>query len=77
LTGRIGRTFPLGFIQRKHTTVAMLPNGESVAQAIGVRDQQISALTKQIGDLQARNVATDALVQELQAQVQALLRLKR
>jgi cell division protein FtsB len=48
-----------------------------VAQAIGVRDQQISTLTKQIGDLQARNVATDALVQELQAQVQALLRLKR
>ena len=85
LTGRIGLTFPLGFIQRKHTTVAVLPNGESVAQAIGVRDQQISTLTKQIGDLQTRinslttvaasekpNAATDALVKDLQAQVQAL-----
>ena len=86
LTGRIGLTFPLGVIHKtKSTTVAVLPNGESVAKAIGERDQQIATLTKQIGDLQSRingltpiaanekpNAATDALVKDLQAQVQAL-----
>jgi len=86
LTGRIGLTFPLGVIHKtKSTTVAVLPNGESVAKAIGERDQQIAMLTKQIGDLQSRingltpiaanekpNAATDALVRDLQAQVQAL-----
>ena len=86
LTGRIGLTFPLGVIHKtKSTTVAVLPNGESVAKAIGERDQQIAMLTKQIGELQSRingltpiaanekpNAATDALVKDLQAQVQAL-----
>jgi hypothetical protein len=86
LTGRIGVSFPLGIIHKtKPTTVAVLPNGESVAKAIGERDQQITMLTKQIGELQSRingltpiaanekpNAATDALVRDLQAQVQAL-----
>ena len=87
LTGRIGVSFPLGTLPRsKAPSVATLPSGESVAQAIGARDTQIAELTRQIGDLQSRivslssatsgqsraNPGSEALVHDLQVQVQLL-----